>query len=400
VRSSPPPPSPTPSPHRASGTAGLADASSGLPLSLDEARVLLDDFLLLVPKLFSLYDRSPEIDEAVRKGLAEYFMTTPTVASEEENELINEVLGYEEQDWKRIHGTVQEPVEYFQVLAKGKSVLSNFGRSKSSVGADSDDEVEGAWGKATTNIDVSADRCLAYLWHHMSYENNADFEKNNGRLLKMQVDVPDSHTTFMVTSGKSPFPGVDSRVYAAKWAWRREKNGTFFAGFTFKGTPHPSPPSSTPPSHPVFSGSNEYVERAIKEDTRAQGCTQGTVQGFYRFTPIATDLCRATLVFQVTAGGSIPVLAMNYGVKNALGNAEYLRDKYERGGKAVDAELRGAFPRPPLLQHLNNEQTRIARSCMALETGSASMKWTKLASPSPFVENAMTYTKPVGSEAR
>jgi hypothetical protein len=34
------------------------------------------------------------------------------VASEEENELIDEVGRYEEQDWKRIPGTVQEPVEY------------------------------------------------------------------------------------------------------------------------------------------------------------------------------------------------------------------------------------------------------------------------------------------------
>jgi hypothetical protein len=91
---------------------------------------------------------------------------------------------------------------------------------------------------------------------------------------------------------------------------------------------------------------------------------------------------------------------MNYGVKIARGNAEYLRDKYERSGKAVDAELRGALPPPPLLRHLNEEQTRIARSCMALETGSASVEWTKLTSASSFVELAMKYTKPVSNEPR
>jgi hypothetical protein len=71
----------------------------------------------------------------------------------------------------------------------------------------------------------------------MSYGGAAKFEKKNGKLLMMQVDVPDSHSTFMVSSGKSPFPGVDSRVFTTRWVWRRDKeDGTFVAGFTFKGT--------------------------------------------------------------------------------------------------------------------------------------------------------------------
>jgi hypothetical protein len=40
----------------------------------------------------------------------------------------------------------------------------------------------------------------------------------------------------MVTSAKMPFPGVDNRLFAARWAWRREANGDFVAGFTPKGT--------------------------------------------------------------------------------------------------------------------------------------------------------------------
>jgi hypothetical protein len=379
----------------------------------------------------------------VHVELARHFETTTTTTTEEENELINEVLKYEKQDWRRIRGTVQEPVEYFEVLAKGKSMLHRFGRfkttaksfvgvapdsplgkivrtstsnasdsplgkvartissTKSPVGANTDDFVEGAWGKATTNVDISAERCLAYFWHHMNYEGNAAFEKDNGRLLKMQVDVPDSHTMVIANSTKSPFPGVDSRVYSSTWAWRREEDGGFVAGITSKSTlPHANPRPTHPHPNSRPAGTNEYVERAIEEDERAAGCTRGNLLGFWRFTPLAANACRATLVFQATAGGSIPVRAMNWAVKSFLNVMEVLRDKYERNGKAVDAELRGAFPRPPLLQHLNDEQTRIARSCMALETGSASMKWTKLASPSPFVENAMTYTKPVGSEAR
>jgi hypothetical protein len=218
--------------------------------------VLLDDFFFLLPKLFTLFDRSAEVDEAIHKTLAEFFRTTTTVASEEENELIDDVVGYEEQDWKRIPGTVNAPVSYFQVLAKPSSV---FGKAKSkpnpikkaasnvhmivsklasrsSFDTNSDDSVEGAWGKATATIDVAADRCLAYFWHHMSYESTARFERDHGKLLRMQVDVPGSHSSFTVTSGRSKFPGVDSRVLPTKWAWRREENGTLVVGFTFKGT--------------------------------------------------------------------------------------------------------------------------------------------------------------------
>jgi hypothetical protein len=104
--------------------------------------------------------------------------------------------------------------------------------------------VEGAWGMATANIDISADRCLAYTWHHMSYEGNTQFEKRNGRLMKMQVDVADSHSRFMISSLMIPFPGVDHRVYPARWAWRREENGAFVAGFTFKGAPRASEASA------------------------------------------------------------------------------------------------------------------------------------------------------------
>jgi hypothetical protein len=91
---------------------------------------------------------------------------------------------------------------------------------------------------------------------------------------------------------------------------------------------------------------------------------------------------------------------MNFGVKTALGFVEEVRDKYERNGKAVDAELRGALPPPPPVGQLNEAQTRIVQNCTALETGTAAVEWTKLKSPSPFVSISMQYMKPVWSEAR
>jgi hypothetical protein len=104
-----------------------------------------------------------------------------------------------------------------------------------------------------------------------------------------------------------------------------------------------------------------------------------------RFKPLAANVCRATLVFQVTAGGSIPVLAMNFGVKAALGLVEELRDKHERNGKAVDAELRAIFPRPPRVSELSSSQQQVAKSCQRLEAVAADVVWSPLKSPSALV---------------
>jgi hypothetical protein len=173
-------------------------------------------------------------------ALATSIRTTATTTTARENELIDEVLTYEKQPFKRIPGTVDNPVEYFQVLSK----TSLFGKSKSMNNLEGEaglsTGVEGAWGKATTNIDVSADRCLAYFWNHMSFESNARFQEKNGRLLKMLVVEPDSHSMFTVTSLKMGFPGVSNRVFPTRWQWRLEENDDFVAGFTFKGEPPPS----------------------------------------------------------------------------------------------------------------------------------------------------------------
>jgi hypothetical protein len=93
-------------------------------------------------------------------------------------------------------------------------------------------------------------------------------------------------------------------------------------------------------------------------------------------------------------------MAMNFGVKKALGITESIRDTHDRNGKAVDAELRSAFRPPPPLNQLSEEQTRAAKSCLGLETASATLEWTSLKSSSPFVALSMQYTKPVGNEPR
>jgi hypothetical protein len=191
----------------------------------------------------------------------------------------------------------------------------------------------------------------------------------------------------------------------------------------------------------ALADSHELVEKILEDDKRATGCTRGTTQGFWRLRTLSPDVCRVTFVFQVTAGGSVPVAAMNFGVKTGLSIAERLRDRYERNGEAVDAELRRAMPPPPLLRHLesavgvssavlrpyvsNDKQTSIMEVCLSLEAEADSESdtpwafscgprvtsaaarawavkgsWVELKSSTPFVSLAMKYTVPEGNESR
>ena len=54
-------------------------------------------------------------------------------------------------------GTVKSPVSYFRALSTGES----------------------AWGKAEGDVDISAARVLAYLWHYESYERTKPNATNN-----------------------------------------------------------------------------------------------------------------------------------------------------------------------------------------------------------------------------
>ena len=84
----------------------------------------------------------------------------------------------------------------------------------------------------------------------------------------------------------------------------------------------------------------------------------GKLRGFYRIKTLAPNVCRVTLVAQGSLGGSFTKQAMAWAVKSSLGMVKTLQDKYMRNGAKVDAEMRGAFPAPPLRRSLTSEQVR------------------------------------------
>lgn len=82
---------------------------------------------------------------------------------------------------------------------------------------------------------------------------------------------------------------------------------------------------------------------------------------------------------------SIPHFVLMTSLKKALGVAQRMQVKYERYGKIVGAEARAAFPIPPPLAELADEQKRIVSSCLFLE-GKEGGEWQPLISASDVVQ--------------
>jgi hypothetical protein len=103
-------------------------------------------------------------------------------------------------------------------------------------------------------------------------------------------------------------------------------------------------------------GAEKQIVDAALEATKSSVVAK--LRGFYRIKTLAPNVCRVTMVAQGSLGGSFTKQAMAYAVKISLGVVKGLQDKYMRNGAKVDAEMRGAFPAPPLRRSLTSEQVR------------------------------------------
>jgi hypothetical protein len=273
-------------------------------------------------------------------------------------------------------GTVKSPVSYFLALSTGES----------------------AWGKAEGDVDVSAARVLAYLWHYESYERTKPKVTND--LLHMAVGVPDSHSMFQLVEFKIPL--ATNRVWACMWTWRQEANDDFLVALTsIQDLP--------------WSKEKTHVRNLINKRKSAEKVVHGELRGFYRIHPLAENVCRVTFVAQGALGGQIPDRVMKSLIKYSLGIVEEVQDKcvregakraqkrvgrlkwrslpatfrcacfarrYERSGKAVDAELRSKFPAPP--SEFQEDQVQVVQRCLKVEADTnadVGLPWAKLESP-------------------
>ncbi|GMI36944.1 hypothetical protein TeGR_g9326, partial [Tetraparma gracilis] len=78
---------------------GISHAVSGLELRADQAAVILDDLLSLVPTVFKLYDRSAEVDEEALSSFADYFARAEVEPSTSERGLLAKAAEFNDGKW-------------------------------------------------------------------------------------------------------------------------------------------------------------------------------------------------------------------------------------------------------------------------------------------------------------
>jgi len=296
--------------------------------------------------------KTPQRDRRTQSAAARRKLSMITLSDE---------LGY---GWQRIPGTVKDQVAYFQKL-------------------ESDDHV---WGKAIGTIDASADDVFAWQWAGLnSNEVIIGFVKEEGPAAFRRIVELDNCRSLLYARIKSVAPGVKDRVLAQWLTWRKEDDGSYVVAL--------APMEDCPATKEV-----EAMEALIKGDRRAAKAVRAHVRGFWKFAAVAPNVCRFTYVGYGSLGGHIPFMVLNVLVKSTLNAVQIAKDRFLRNGKVVDAEMRAAFPSPPALATLTEEQKALFAKGVALEEGSGVMKWHALKSPSYLVKIMGRYTPPKRGE--
>ncbi|GMI28630.1 hypothetical protein TeGR_g11984 [Tetraparma gracilis] len=125
------------------------------------------------------------------------------------------------------------------------------------------------------------------------------------------------------------------------------------------------------------------IDAELKTDLTSYNAERGDLRGIWRLHSVAPNVCKVTLCMSVTPGGSMPQwIADHYIQSSTSGVAVQLLDKCERSFKLVDAELREAYPDPPVYSELNADQKIMADSCIRLDAG----RWVEKKSPYKLIK--------------
>ena len=294
-------------------------------------------------------------------------------------------------------GTVRESISYFQNLQSNA----------------------GAWGKAVATIDASAARVFADRWCQHTHEHGKKHVERQGQDALRKVVQVDSRSMLYANLVRLPSP-VSNRVFTTWLTWRKEPDNSFIIAFTpLEDYADESDDAAATTNFMAkqkerrsLEGTTKYadtVERDISAlellleqrtakkrhvqglidlisgDLLASKAERASVRGFWRIKPLAPSVCQVTYLIQAELRGSIPFALLNARLKNNLGFVQTLQSKFARKGKVVDKEMREAFPNPPALITLSDEQKPVFESCRYLESEEGG-GWKTLASPSPLVK--------------
>jgi hypothetical protein len=136
----------------------------------------------------------------------------------------------------------------------------------------------------------------------------------------------------------------------------------------------------------------------LKYSKDASSAVRGSTRGFWRLMPMAPRVCEVTMVQQRSAGGTVPVMALNLRLKSSLDVTKRIQDKFQRNKRLVDEEVREALPTPTPLGELSADQREVYLRSLSRETAYDNEKSIPLRSTSAFVEMLMAYTPPKRGE--
>ena len=371
----------------------------------------LNHLLSLVPTLHARFARYDEVDRARYLAFEHRLTNNPPPIGLNENKLIDESVKADDESsstafWKRISGTIKESVAYFHKTTNN----ANWGKAGEAPARSSSASMLVArlsihspspppslaspppsplsfntrFARAVAIIDAPASRVLSFIACRDNYEAIHEHIAADGAgAFRIVINVSDFRSMVyvnMVLFGV----GVSNRIFSTLFAWREEADGAYVLAF--------APLEDWADKERVM-----QVDAMIAQHALASKAIRGIVRGFWRFKPLAPTICELTYVMCVKLGGSIPKEVLSLRKKQTLSVVQSTQDRYERKGEIADAEMRSAFPSPPPLAELDDEQRAIVENSMLLESGHGG-EWEHLTSPSPFTTMCFQHTKPQKGE--
>jgi hypothetical protein len=356
---------------------GFSGGERGLPKSILEH--------LSTASLADLHSRQARyagVDSAQRRHFAnaDVLKAAPRLAAHE-TDFMNKSLGYDDPlnrgEWKKT------------LIKTGTSINSYEKTDKNANG------ITMTWNKIVANMDVPAADFLARCWLFMSYENVHKHRARHGNLLRKEISIPSSHSKITLSVQRIK-TGLDNRVFAAMWCWRKEDDGSFTLAFG-ELDEYSHLHSDTAACSAVSEARGE-----LKKSLDAAKAVTASSRGFWRVKPLAPNVCEATYV----ATFSLPSFVVAKYSRRMLEDTVAIQKKLARNGVVVDSEIRDVFPTPPTVKELlasgEPEVAEIIRNCEDLDFLHAGDEdWSRIPfdkHSNPLVEKWMKHTPPKRGE--
>jgi hypothetical protein len=343
------------------------------------ANIALSHVASAVLGLHARFVRNEEVDVATYDHFETVVVPSAPPPSAPESAFITNMLLHDSpllrKQWRRMHieAASSDPIEYFE--KNGDGISSE------------------RWGKGVTKLDVSAARALSWLWFFMSNERIQRHNEEFTHRLKKEILVPNSSRS-KLTLKMLTFKGFDDRVFPTVWTWRKEDNGTFT--LAFGGL------KECEGFGEAMHAAVAEAENVLKNHSDAVNAERASMIGFYRFKPLASNLCELTFVASYDFGGRIPTFIAGALVKSGLSVVERMQHKFSRNGVAVDREMRETFATPPTLEQLVADHPELAkeiRKCQDLEVDhSEDGEFVPVRSSSPFAKMWKKHAPPKRGE--